>query len=172
MRRYDQELLGAPFQCYNTMARRAMDSRSECHGTAVRRDFRGVIDPLLSWKENVGRERGRGGDYRLCWAPRGLPTYTGGPVTLCGRLPVQAAVACAGRRAGRLPTLAVVRTACLVALHKQSVIGNLRIDRLARPAAMSSGGRRAGGWLQAVLGHCAHNLASLALLLQQAAFAD
>ncbi|RWV91686.1 hypothetical protein GW17_00046004 [Ensete ventricosum] len=26
----------------------------------VRRDFCGVIDPLLSWKESVGRERGRG----------------------------------------------------------------------------------------------------------------
>ncbi|RWW77569.1 hypothetical protein BHE74_00014267, partial [Ensete ventricosum] len=25
------------------------------------RDFRGVIDPLLSWRESVGRERGRGG---------------------------------------------------------------------------------------------------------------
>ncbi|RRT34061.1 hypothetical protein B296_00055699 [Ensete ventricosum] len=26
-----------------------------------RRDFRGVIDPLLSWRERVGRERSRGG---------------------------------------------------------------------------------------------------------------
>ncbi|RRT73201.1 hypothetical protein B296_00033666 [Ensete ventricosum] len=25
------------------------------------RDFRGVIDPLLLWRESVGRERGRGG---------------------------------------------------------------------------------------------------------------
>ncbi|KAJ8512088.1 hypothetical protein OPV22_002522 [Ensete ventricosum] len=26
-----------------------------------RRDFRGVIDPLLSWRESIGRKRGRGG---------------------------------------------------------------------------------------------------------------
>ncbi|RWW21147.1 hypothetical protein BHE74_00004222 [Ensete ventricosum] len=26
-----------------------------------RQDFRGVIDPLLSWRESVGRKRGRGG---------------------------------------------------------------------------------------------------------------
>ncbi|RZR73720.1 hypothetical protein BHM03_00027332 [Ensete ventricosum] len=77
---------------------RAMDSRSECHGTAAmglpcgstdceerntderqrivgpwasyaivlrRRDFRGVIDPLLSWRESVGCKRGReGGECR------------------------------------------------------------------------------------------------------------
>ncbi|RZS22976.1 hypothetical protein BHM03_00055805 [Ensete ventricosum] len=30
------------------------------HGTQ-RRDFRGVIDPLLSWRENIDRKRGRGG---------------------------------------------------------------------------------------------------------------
>ncbi|RWW55055.1 hypothetical protein BHE74_00038333 [Ensete ventricosum] len=24
-------------------------------------DFRGVIDPLLSWRESIGRKRGRGG---------------------------------------------------------------------------------------------------------------
>ncbi|RWW09867.1 hypothetical protein GW17_00026622 [Ensete ventricosum] len=64
---------------------------------------------------------------------------------LCGRLLVHATAVCTGRRAGRLPTLAVVRTACLVALHKQSVVGSLPVDRLAKPAAMSSGGRRAGG---------------------------
>ncbi|RWW12109.1 hypothetical protein BHE74_00015460 [Ensete ventricosum] len=27
-----------------------------------KRDLRGVIDPLLSWRESVGRERGRGGE--------------------------------------------------------------------------------------------------------------
>ncbi|RWV78009.1 hypothetical protein GW17_00061091 [Ensete ventricosum] len=26
-----------------------------------RRDIRGVIDPLLSWRESIGRKRGRGG---------------------------------------------------------------------------------------------------------------
>ncbi|RZR78493.1 hypothetical protein BHM03_00003846 [Ensete ventricosum] len=26
-----------------------------------RRDFRGVIDPLLSWRESIGRKRDRGG---------------------------------------------------------------------------------------------------------------
>ncbi|RWW00036.1 hypothetical protein GW17_00037026 [Ensete ventricosum] len=26
-----------------------------------RRDFCGVIDPLLSWRESIGRKRGRGG---------------------------------------------------------------------------------------------------------------
>ncbi|RWW35809.1 hypothetical protein BHE74_00059219 [Ensete ventricosum] len=30
-----------------------------------RRDFRGVIDPLLSWRESVGRGRSReGGEYK------------------------------------------------------------------------------------------------------------
>ncbi|RRT52683.1 hypothetical protein B296_00036118 [Ensete ventricosum] len=30
-----------------------------------RRDFREVIDPLLSWRESIGRKRGRGGgEYR------------------------------------------------------------------------------------------------------------
>ncbi|RRT49483.1 hypothetical protein B296_00026035 [Ensete ventricosum] len=28
--------------------------------SATRRDFRGVIDPLLSWRESIGRKRGRG----------------------------------------------------------------------------------------------------------------
>ncbi|RRT49181.1 hypothetical protein B296_00032528 [Ensete ventricosum] len=58
-------------------ARRAVDSRSECRGTAEmglpsrqvigqgrRWDFRGVIDPLLSWRESIGRKRDRGGKYR------------------------------------------------------------------------------------------------------------
>ncbi|RRT52949.1 hypothetical protein B296_00005744 [Ensete ventricosum] len=31
-----------------------------------RRDFRGVIDPLLSWRKSIGRKRGRGGgDYKV-----------------------------------------------------------------------------------------------------------
>ncbi|RZS24243.1 hypothetical protein BHM03_00057295 [Ensete ventricosum] len=30
------------------------------HGTQ-RRDFHGVIDPLLSWRESIGHKRGRGG---------------------------------------------------------------------------------------------------------------
>ncbi|RWW56065.1 hypothetical protein BHE74_00037239 [Ensete ventricosum] len=29
-----------------------------------RRDFRGVIDPLLSWRESVGCERSQGGECR------------------------------------------------------------------------------------------------------------
>ncbi|RWW27829.1 hypothetical protein GW17_00007725 [Ensete ventricosum] len=29
--------------------------------SATRRDFRGVIDPLLSWRESIGRKRGQGG---------------------------------------------------------------------------------------------------------------
>ncbi|RRT31315.1 hypothetical protein B296_00042063, partial [Ensete ventricosum] len=27
-----------------------------------RRDFRRVIDPLLSWRDSIGRKRGRGGE--------------------------------------------------------------------------------------------------------------
>ncbi|RZS22591.1 hypothetical protein BHM03_00055391 [Ensete ventricosum] len=31
------------------------------HHGMQRRDFRGVIDPLLSWRESIGRKRGQGG---------------------------------------------------------------------------------------------------------------
>ncbi|RRT34371.1 hypothetical protein B296_00025696 [Ensete ventricosum] len=35
------------------------------HYSTQRRDFRGVIDPLLSWRESIGRKRGRGdGEYK------------------------------------------------------------------------------------------------------------
>ncbi|RWW80879.1 hypothetical protein BHE74_00010757 [Ensete ventricosum] len=46
---------------------RGTDSRQRIVGpwagamVPQRRDFRGVIDPLLSWRENVSRKRGRGG---------------------------------------------------------------------------------------------------------------
>ncbi|RWV80566.1 hypothetical protein BHE74_00007024 [Ensete ventricosum] len=30
------------------------------HHGMQRRDFRGVIDPLLSWRESIGRKRGKG----------------------------------------------------------------------------------------------------------------
>ncbi|RZR74375.1 hypothetical protein BHM03_00035961 [Ensete ventricosum] len=32
----------------------------QVRGQGRRRDFRGVIDPLLSWRESIGRKRGRG----------------------------------------------------------------------------------------------------------------
>ncbi|RZR96691.1 hypothetical protein BHM03_00025749 [Ensete ventricosum] len=101
--------IGSSTSVNNAMARRAVDSRSECHGTAEaglpcvrieacirwkpwssayegcvppreksdrkyqcvswrgldytkRRDFRGVIDPLLSLRESIGRKRDRGDD--------------------------------------------------------------------------------------------------------------
>ncbi|RZS12330.1 hypothetical protein BHM03_00043749 [Ensete ventricosum] len=31
------------------------------HHGSQKRDFRGVIDPLLSWRESIGRKIGRGG---------------------------------------------------------------------------------------------------------------
>ncbi|RWW54954.1 hypothetical protein BHE74_00038433 [Ensete ventricosum] len=44
-------------------------------------DFRGVIDPLISWRENIGHKRGRGGGecefnylttaVESSWEPRG-----------------------------------------------------------------------------------------------------
>ncbi|RWW49751.1 hypothetical protein BHE74_00044039 [Ensete ventricosum] len=84
---------GSSTSVNNATAKRAMDSRGECHGTAEvglpydrsgwrvgllqcshslmgarqvrgqgrRRDFRRVIDPLLLWRESIGRKRGRGG---------------------------------------------------------------------------------------------------------------
>ncbi|RZR79748.1 hypothetical protein BHM03_00005554 [Ensete ventricosum] len=37
----------------------------QVRGQGRRRDFRGVIDPLLSWRKSVGRKRGRGcGEYK------------------------------------------------------------------------------------------------------------
>ncbi|RWW36717.1 hypothetical protein BHE74_00058238 [Ensete ventricosum] len=33
----------------------------QVRGRSRRWDFRGVIDPLLSWRESIGRKRGRGG---------------------------------------------------------------------------------------------------------------
>ncbi|RWW02237.1 hypothetical protein GW17_00034683 [Ensete ventricosum] len=46
---------------------KATDSKAwawQHHGTQ-KRDFRGVIDPLFSWKESIGRKRSRGsGEYK------------------------------------------------------------------------------------------------------------
>ncbi|RRT64098.1 hypothetical protein B296_00023019 [Ensete ventricosum] len=44
--------------------RSQITSTSESHGGDLiiqRRDFRGVIDPLLSWRESIGRKRDRRG---------------------------------------------------------------------------------------------------------------
>ncbi|RWW80732.1 hypothetical protein BHE74_00010915 [Ensete ventricosum] len=75
MQRYDQELhFGEQYG-----GKKAIDSRRcliemteelDCSSTYIRlrdpdkskdkveRDFHGVIDPLLSWRESIGRERG------------------------------------------------------------------------------------------------------------------
>ncbi|RZR75480.1 hypothetical protein BHM03_00058847 [Ensete ventricosum] len=41
-------------------AKRQLEKRWTRRST-TRRNFRGVIDPLLSWRESIGRKRGRGG---------------------------------------------------------------------------------------------------------------
>ncbi|RWW04449.1 hypothetical protein BHE74_00009540 [Ensete ventricosum] len=58
MRRYDQELLEAPL--WYARQRIVGPWAWQHHGTQ-RRDFRGVIDPLLSWRESIVRKRDRGG---------------------------------------------------------------------------------------------------------------
>ncbi|RRT44788.1 hypothetical protein B296_00026983 [Ensete ventricosum] len=44
-------------------------------GQSRRRDFRGVIDPLLSWRESIGRKRGRRG--RECKGKLQVPRQCG-----------------------------------------------------------------------------------------------
>ncbi|RZR74091.1 hypothetical protein BHM03_00032063 [Ensete ventricosum] len=54
----DNESSGAQLPKSKASVRKEVDSK-ERH--SARRDFRGVIDPLLSWRESIGRKRGRGG---------------------------------------------------------------------------------------------------------------
>ncbi|RRT42965.1 hypothetical protein B296_00008792 [Ensete ventricosum] len=42
-------------------AKRRLERRWTRRST-TRRDFHGVTDPLLSWRESIGRKRGRGGE--------------------------------------------------------------------------------------------------------------
>ncbi|RWW43228.1 hypothetical protein BHE74_00051133 [Ensete ventricosum] len=57
IQRYDQSGWRVRLlQCSHSL-KRAQPVR----GQSRRQDFRGVIDPLLSWRESIGRKRGRGG---------------------------------------------------------------------------------------------------------------
>ncbi|RWV88941.1 hypothetical protein GW17_00048932 [Ensete ventricosum] len=54
--------VGLSYPKSKVLVRKEVDSE-ERHST--RWDFRGVIDPLLSWRESIGRKRGRrGGECR------------------------------------------------------------------------------------------------------------
>ncbi|RRT47412.1 hypothetical protein B296_00002511 [Ensete ventricosum] len=53
----------SPVGLSNPKVKRRLARRWTKRSTTVpqRRDFRGVIGPLLSWRESIGRKRGRGG---------------------------------------------------------------------------------------------------------------
>ncbi|RZS01044.1 hypothetical protein BHM03_00030840 [Ensete ventricosum] len=57
-RESDDESRGAQLPKSKASIRKEVDSE-ECH--SARRDFRGVIYPLLSWRESISHERDRGG---------------------------------------------------------------------------------------------------------------
>ncbi|RZS00591.1 hypothetical protein BHM03_00030312 [Ensete ventricosum] len=63
IQRYDQSDWRVGCFSAHILLREPGKSKDKADSTMVpqRQDFRGVIDPLLSWRESIGRKRDRGG---------------------------------------------------------------------------------------------------------------